>query len=53
VVFITYSSLAVDLKNRQWKYIYTGGCVKRTTSENRFPLVVSKPGSPGFFTSAR
>jgi hypothetical protein len=94
VVFITDSSLAVGLKNRQWKPISTGGslnppasgnrifplavllhqppvetrfslavllhhpistggCVKITASGNRFPLVVPKPGPPGFFTSAR
>jgi hypothetical protein len=32
VVFITDSSLAVGLKNRQWKLISTGGSLKTTTS---------------------
>jgi hypothetical protein len=68
VVFITDSSLAVGLKNRQWKpistggylnttasgnYIFTGGSVTPTASGNRFPLAVPKPGPPGFFTGAR
>jgi hypothetical protein len=30
-------------------HISTGGCVKRTASENRFPLAVPKPGPPSFF----
>jgi hypothetical protein len=40
-LFITDSSLAVGLKNRQWKPISIGGCVKITASGNRvFPLAV-------------
>jgi hypothetical protein len=34
VVFITDSSLAVGLKNRQWKPISTGGSVTPTASGN-------------------
>jgi hypothetical protein len=34
VVFITHSSLAVGLKNRQWKPISTGGSVTPTASGN-------------------
>jgi hypothetical protein len=41
VVFITDSSLAVGLKNRQWKPISTGGSLNTTASGNRiFPLAV-------------
>jgi hypothetical protein len=41
VVFITHSSLAVGLKNRQWKPISTGGYLNTTASGNRiFPLAV-------------
>jgi hypothetical protein len=40
-VFITDSSLAVGLKNRQWKPISTGGYLNTTASGNRvFPLAV-------------
>jgi hypothetical protein len=35
VVFITHSSLAVGLKNRQWKPISTGGSLNTTVSGNR------------------
>jgi hypothetical protein len=34
VVFITHSSLAVGLKNRQWKPISTGGYLNTTASGN-------------------
>jgi hypothetical protein len=41
VVFIIDSSLAVCLKNRQWKPISTGGSLNTTASGNRvFPLAV-------------
>jgi hypothetical protein len=41
VVFITDSSLAVCLKNCQWKPISTGGSLNTTASGNRvFPLAV-------------
>jgi hypothetical protein len=69
VVFITHSSLAVGLNNRQWKPISTGGYLNTTASGNRifplavgvteppmeiiFSLAVPKPGPPGFFTGAR
>jgi hypothetical protein len=40
-VFITDSSLAVGLKNRQWEPISTGGYLNTTASGNRiFPLAV-------------
>jgi hypothetical protein len=40
-VFITDSSLAVGLKNRQWKPISTGGYFNTTASGNRvFPRAV-------------
>jgi hypothetical protein len=40
-LFITDSSLAVGLKNRQWKSISTGGYLYATASGNRvFPLAV-------------
>jgi hypothetical protein len=38
------------LHNRQWKHpISTGGCVKITATENRFPLAVFKAGPTCFF----
>jgi hypothetical protein len=49
VIFITHSSLAVGLKNRQWKTISTGGYLNTTASgigvteppmEIRFSVVV-------------
>jgi hypothetical protein len=41
VVFITDNSLAVGLKNHQWKPISTGGSINTTASGNRiFPLAV-------------
>jgi hypothetical protein len=52
-VFITHSSLAVGLKNRQWKPISTGGYHNTTARGNRFPLAVPKLGPHGFFTGAR
>jgi hypothetical protein len=39
VVFITDSSLAVGLKNRQWKPISTGGSLNTTASGNRVFLL--------------
>jgi hypothetical protein len=39
-VFITHSSLAVGLKNRQWKPIFTGGYLNTTASGRIFPLAV-------------
>jgi hypothetical protein len=40
-VFITHSSLAVGLKNREWKPISTGGYLNTTASGNiLFPLEV-------------
>jgi hypothetical protein len=47
VVFITHSSLAVGLKNRQWKHISTGGYLNTTASGNRiFPLAVGVTEPP-------
>jgi hypothetical protein len=47
VVFITHSSLAVGLKNRQWKPISTSGYLNTTSSGNRiFPLAVGVTGPP-------
>jgi hypothetical protein len=41
VVFITDSSLAVGLKNSQWKPISTSGSLNTTASGNKiFPLAV-------------
>jgi hypothetical protein len=43
-IFITHSSLAVGLKNLQWKPISTGGYLNTTASGNRiFPLGVTEP----------
>ena len=45
--FITDSSLAVGLKNRQWKPISTGGYLNTTASGNRvFPLAVGVTEPP-------
>jgi hypothetical protein len=53
-VKIGYFHWRLCYTNRQWKHpIFTGGCVKITASENRFPLAVPKPGPPHFFTGAR
>jgi hypothetical protein len=47
VVFITDSSLAVGLKNRQWKHISTGSYLNTTASGNRiFPLAVGVTEPP-------
>jgi len=47
VVFITDSSLAVGLKNRQWKPISTSGYLNTTASGNRmFPLAVGVTEPP-------
>jgi hypothetical protein len=39
----------LNKENRQWKCIYTGGCVKITASGNGFPLAVFKAGPTCFF----
>jgi hypothetical protein len=47
VIFITDSSLAVCLKNRQWKPFSTGGSLNTTVSGNRvFPLAVGVTEPP-------
>jgi hypothetical protein len=47
VVFITHSSLAVGLKNRQWKPISTSGYLNTTANGNRiFPLAVGVTEPP-------
>jgi hypothetical protein len=45
VVFITHSSLAVGLKNRQWKHISASGSLN-TTASVLFPLAVGVTEPP-------